>query len=152
MARSRVEGAPQLRRALRNLEPDVREHLADKLRSVGQRLLARAKMLTPTRPGGGGLRNALTYKVAPASLTLSLGLVTKGAQRAFFYGYILDAGRKAKTVTIKRGPRAGSTMRIKAIGVNRYNFVFGRRRDFIEEGVPELTKAVHEALDDFARG
>jgi len=82
---------------------------------------------------------------------LRLGLVTKATRRGRFYGYILDQGRAAKTVRIKRGPRAGAMMRISPIDRERYNFVFGRRADFQRNELPEMYKAVSRALEKQAR-
>jgi hypothetical protein len=123
---------------------ESRDEIADALTDGGHQMLARAKAETPRR--SGRLANALDVKVARRTLVLRLGLLTKRTQRDFFYGYILDRGRRAQTVTIKRGARKGSRMRIKAISKSRYDFVFGRRRDFSETILPKVRAALERAL------
>jgi hypothetical protein len=148
--KSRVIGGPALKRTLRRLPESTRESLADTLTLIGNRLLLRARGETPIRTGG--LRAALNYKVAAKTLKLTVGLVTKATKRRFFYGYILDAGRRAQTVKIRCGVRAGKNMRIKAIAPNRYDFVFGRRKDFVRNELPVMRQALIDGLQDAARG
>lgn len=147
---SRTKGAASLRRLLRRLPDAMRDGLADELRAIGNRLLGRAKAETPRR--SGRLAAALRVRVAAKTLMLTLGLLSKSDRRRFFYGYILDEGRAAKQVTIKRGPRAGSTMRISPIARERYNFVFGRRRDFQENEIPKLRGVLERVLSQVSRG
>jgi hypothetical protein len=149
-ARSTVKGAGSLRRALRRMPDGSRDKIADALEGAGRRLLARAKAETPSR--SGRLRAALSMKVARKTLVLRVGLLTRKVQRDFFYGYILDAGRRAQTVTIKHGPRRGAKMRIRAIPKGRYDFVFGRRRDFIQSELPRVRAALESALHQAIRG
>jgi hypothetical protein len=116
-------------------------------------MLARAKAEAPKRTGG--LSGALSFKVAPKTLNMRIGLVTKAMRRKFFYGYILDQGRKAKTVQVKRRTKSGVTsyaMRVKAIPRNRYDFVFGRMRDFRTNELPHIRRALEKALSRVSRG
>lgn len=147
---SRVQGAGNLRKLLRRLPDAARKELAEEFTSIGARLLARAKAETPVR--FGRLRNALSFRVAAKTLVLRLGLLTKRARRSNFYGYILDQGRAAKTVKIRRGPRKGATMRIRAIGQEQYNFVFGRRRDLQQNELPKLRRVLDRVLSRAAEG
>jgi len=149
MARRGVLGVGSLRRILRQLPDEVRKGLAGELAAIGGRLLARAKSETPVRTGR--LKAALAFKVSPKTLMLWLGLITRADRRRRFYGFILDQGRSAKVVTIKRGPRAGHVMRIPSIGRERYNFVFGRRRDFKENELHNMRRVVDSALRRLAR-
>lgn len=126
--RSGIRGGPSLSRRLKNLPDAVRADAVSELTAIGGRLLARAKAETPRRTGA--LAAALEVKVLPGSLRLRLGLLTKSKQREFFYGFILDGGRRGRTVTIKRGARKGRQLRVSEISPARYNFVFGRRADF----------------------
>jgi len=91
------------------------------------------------------------------SLSLKLGLVTKRTQRQGFYGFILDQGRKAQTVQAKRRNRATGTvstysLRVKGIARTRYNFVFGRIKDFRQNELPRLRDALERVLGRAARG
>jgi hypothetical protein len=166
--KSRVIGGPALRRTLRRLPESTRESLADTLTLIGNRLLLRARAQTPVRTGG--LRNALNYKVARKTLQLTLGLLTKGKRRDFFYGYILERGRRAQTVQVQRRKRVGGilrtsgrrkikaditstyNMKVRAIAPNRYDFVFGRRKDFVQNELPVMRQALIDGLQDAARG
>ena len=139
-----VSGAASLRRLLRKLPDASRQELGQELQRIGNRLLGRAKAETPVRTGR--LRAALGVRVGVKTLQLRLGLITKANQRRRFYGYILAQGRAAKTVTIRRGPRAGATMRVSGIAPSRYEFVFGRRADFREQEVSRLRKVLDRVL------
>jgi len=150
MARQRVQGVASLRRVIRAMPDAVRQEFASEFQAIANRLLGRAKAETPTRTGA--LRAALRAVVTPKTLMLKLGLISRADNSRYFYGYILDAGRKAKTVTIKRGPRAGAVMRSSAIDKNRYNFVFGRRRDFMATERGNLRRALDRALARVIRG
>lgn len=148
--RSGVSGARSLRRLIRRLPDAARAELGETLKAIGARLLGRAKSEAPTR--SGRLRAALNVRVAVRTLMLRLGLLRKAEQRRLFYGYILDQGRKAKTVRIRRGPRAGAMMRIRAIDQERYNFVFGRRRDLRDNELPQLRTVLDKVLRRAAEG
>lgn len=151
---SRVQGTAQLRRALRNLTPEVESELGAEFHGIGARLLGRAKAETPVRTGW--LRSLLDVKVLPKSLQIRLGLIRKAARRKGFYGYILDEGRKAGTVKARRRRADGTIsqymMRVKGIDRERWNFVFGRRKDFMANELDRLSAAVQRALSRVARG
>lgn len=146
MARDGVKGAASLRRLLRKLPDESRKALGDELKAIGERLLGRAKAETPVRTGG--LRAALGFRVGVKTLQLRLGLVKKADKRRYFYGYILDQGRKAKEGVSKSGRR----WRVTAIPASRYEFVFGRRRDFQQNEVPKLRTVLDRVLEQAARG
>jgi hypothetical protein len=149
-----VKGAASLRRLLRRLPDVARQELGNELTDIGQRLLGRAKAEVPVRTGA--LRAALGVRVAVKSLQLRLGLVKKADKRRFFYGYILDQGRKAQVVKAKRRRKDGSystyDMNVGAIAPSRYEFVFGRRRDFRENEIPQLRTVLDRVLARAAQG
>lgn len=146
MAGSSVKGTASLRRLLRRLPDASRQALGDELKAIGQRLLARAKAETPVRTGR--LRAALGMSVAVKTLQLRLGLIKKADRRRLFYGYILDQGRKAKSGVTKNGRRWATG----AISPSRYEFVFGRRKDFQQNEIPNMRKVLDKVLSDAARG
>ena len=151
--KSRVKGVAQLRRTLRTMPDFVRDGMADALRDSGQRLLARAKAETPRRTGQ--LSSALLMRVAPKSLNLKIGLLTKGKRRRFFYGYILDQGRRAQVVQAKRRTKTGYVtypMKVRGIGQGDYEFVFGRRQDFRVNELPRIRRRLEDLLSRVARG
>lgn len=145
-----LKGANSLRRMLRRLPDDMRKELGGELEKIGNRLLGRAKAETPVRTGR--LRSALRAKVLVKSLQLRLGLIGKAERRRLFYGYILEQGRAAKTVMIKRGPRAGRQMQISPISRERYNYVFGRREDFRRNELGKMRDALERVLGRVAKG
>lgn len=141
-----VKGAASLRRLLRKLPDASRQALGDELKAIGDRLLARAKAETPVRTGA--LRAALGVRVAVKTLQLRLGLVRKADRNRFFYGYILDHGRRARSGTTKSGRKWA----VSAIAPSRYEFVFGRRRDLRDNELPKLRAALERELERAARG
>jgi len=149
-----VKGVASLRRLLRRLPDAARMELSDELQAIGKRLTTRAKAETPVKTGR--LRAAINFKATVKGLQLRIGLVKKADRKRFFYGYILDAGRKAQTVKAKRRKADGSystyNMRIKAIDPSRYEFVFGRRKDFQQNEIPKLRSVLDRVLTTAARG
>lgn len=152
---SRVRGATALRRTLRRLPPEMNAELGDEMNVIARRLLGRSKAEVPVRTGL--LRSLLSAKVLTKSLTLRLGLVTRAAQRRGFYGYILDQGRRsqvarARRVNKKTGSVSRYTMHIRGIGRGRYDFVFGRLRDFRMNDLPRLRDVLTRVLRQAATG
>lgn len=134
-------GVRSTRRFLQNIEPEARRELNDEFNAIGDRLLGHALAETPRRYGG--LVSAIQKRVTiGASLILRLGLLTKRAQSEYFYGYILDQGRKGGTAKAARVRKDGTIhrymVRIGAISQDKYNFVFGRRADFMANELPKL--------------
>ena len=153
--RSRVRGAARLRKVLKQLPEASREELADTMNVIAFRLLGQAKAEVPVRTGR--LRGLLSAKVLVKSLTIKLGLVGKRQARQGFYGFILDQGRKAQVAKAKRrnkqtGTVSTYTVRVRAISRERYNFVFGRLRDFRKNDLPRLRDALDRVLSRAARG
>lgn len=135
-----------MRRLLRRLPDVAREELGSEFTAIGARMLGRARAEAPSK--SGRLRRALNVKVAIKTLQLRLGLITKANQRGSFYGYILDAGRRARTVTAKRRTATGIStyaLRVRGIPRSRYDFVFGRMKDFRRNELPKL-RAVFDRI------
>lgn len=150
----RIQGVLSLKRLLRRLPDVARQELGEELRDIGVRLLINARMETPVRKGA--LRRVLNYTVLVKSLQLRLGLIKKADRSRFFYGYILDQGRAAKTVKAKRRKQDGSyssyMMKVSPIAQSRYEFVFGRRRDFQDNEVPRLRAVLNRILARAGQG
>lgn len=151
---SKMKGAASLRRLLRKLPDESRKALGDELTRIGERLIGRAKAETPVRTGR--LRAALGFRVAVKTLQLRLGLVKKADRSRFFYGYILDQGRKAQVVEARRRKPDGSysiyPIQVSPISPSRYEFVFGRRDDFKRNEIPKLRMVLDRVLLKAARG
>lgn len=149
-----VKGVASLRRLLRRLPDAARTELSNELQAIGRRLTATAKAETPVKTGR--LKAAINFKATVKGLQLRLGLIKKADRRRFFYGYILDAGRRAQVAKAKRRKADGSystyTVNVKAIPASRYEFVFGRRRDFQQNEIPKLRSVLDRVLTNAARG
>lgn len=149
-----VKGVASLRRLLRKLPDEARKELSDELQEIGKRLTATAKAETPVRTGK--LKAAINFKATVKGLQLRLGLIKKADSRRFFYGYILDAGRKAQVAKAKRRKADGTysqySVNVKAIPSSRYEFVFGRRRDFQQNEIPKLRTVLDRVLSNASRG
>lgn len=134
---SQLRGVASVRKLLRQLPPAVKEEMADALRDIGPEYLQAVKADAPVRTGA--LRNALSFSVLKASLRLRVGLIGKKLNSKFFYGRIIELGRKAQAVTIRRGPRTGAKMRVRAMAPRR--FVYKKR--------PELRARLGNRLNSF---
>jgi hypothetical protein len=126
--RSQLQGVASVRKLIRQLPSAVKDEMADILVDVSPDFLGAAKADAPVRTGA--LRDALGAKVLKASLRLRVGLLGKRTNADFFYGRIVEFGRKAQTVVIKRGPRAGAKMQVRAIQPR--HFVFAKRANLRE--------------------
>ncbi|KQO51406.1 HK97 gp10 family phage protein [Sphingomonas sp. Leaf257] len=117
---STVKGARALRRRLKQLPDAVSAEIVSVLEDGGQKI--RAAMQARARNRTGRLIAGVKYKVLPKSLRLQVGLLGTPRGRAkLFYGFILDKGRRAQTVTVrryKRGARAKETAHLKHGGNN----------------------------------
>jgi hypothetical protein len=135
MAKRRaLKGVGRVRKMLRRLPDDVAIEINALLANAGQQGLVYARSQTPSRTGA--LRNALAVKLFPKSMRMRLGLIGKRQQRNFFYGHILDKGRKAKSVRVSRRTPSGAiinyVMRVSPISPARYDIVYGRAEQFIK--------------------
>jgi hypothetical protein len=85
---------------------------------------------------------------------MRVGLLTKKVQRDYFYGYILEVGRKAKTVNVRRKTASGiSTYRlnVRPMSPARYDMVAGRGRKRVSRSLDFLLKnAYRKALTKLA--
>jgi len=135
--RSQLAGARSFRKLLKQLPDSAKQEMAGILADAGPSLLAAIAADAPVRTGA--LKAALQQKLLRTSLRLRVGLINKAANRRFFYGRILEFGRKAQTVTIRSGPRAGALMRIRALQPRP--FIFAKR--------PKLRSALNNSLRKF---
>lgn len=134
-------GVRSTRRFLQNIEPEARRELNDEFQAIGDRLLGNTLAETPRKYGG--LVSAIQKRVTiGASLILRIGLLTKRAKTEYFYGYILDQGRRGGRFKAARVRKDGTIERylvnVGAISRDKYNFVFGRRADFEANELPRL--------------
>jgi hypothetical protein len=117
--RSTIKGAASFRRLLKALPDSANKQLVSFLQTAGPVLAAKMRseipVLSAPRPNRtpGLARNSISWRVTPVTLNLKVGELTK--KDIVFYAHILDVGRKGKTVPIKRGPRAGHKMNVRAM-------------------------------------
>jgi hypothetical protein len=129
-----LKGAGQVRRMLRQMPDAVQTEIVDLYRRTEAPALAIARGGAPVRTGA--LRAALGTKILPRSLRFQVGLIGKRVSREFFYGRILEVGRKAKTVSVRRSTSQGVSayaLRVSAIPAVRYDIVQGRARARIRQ-------------------
>jgi hypothetical protein len=146
--RSQLKGASAVRKLLRQLPASVKEEMADALTDIGPDYLRAQQADAPVaarahRKGvePGALRAGLSWKVLRASLRLRVGLLgTKRGRARLFYGFIVEVGRKAQTVTVTR--KAGVApykMRVRAMAP----------RPFVYKKRPELRTRLSNRLNQF---
>jgi hypothetical protein len=141
MARARVKGAAKVRRMFRAMPDTMRAELAHVMQDVAPKIARQMEARAPVRTGA--LRAGIKWKVSARTLKMQVGLLgTKRGRAKLFYGYILNFGRKAKTVLAKRRRKDGTvsrySMRVRAIAPQ--HFVTGR--------MPDLRSALNSRLRD----
>lgn len=128
---SGVKGAARTRRLLKRLPDTLRDELGRDMVRAGPQILAAARGGAPRRTGQ--LQQLLTWRFYARTLRLRVGLLTAGARRGGWYGRILESGRKAQTVQVKRRTANGViayALRVSPIAGARYDIVEGRVRRF----------------------
>lgn len=122
----KLQGVRSTRRLLRNIPDTARAEVVHVLQDAGPRIARVMQGRTPRRTGA--LQAGIKWKLTPKTLKLQIGLLgTKRGRAKLFYGYILNFGRKAQTVMIKRGPRKGHPMNVSRIAPK--HFVTGAMPD-----------------------
>lgn len=94
---SQLKGVASTRKLLRQVPQAAKDTMADILEASAPAFLAAMKADAPVKTGA--LRAALNAKVLRKSLRLRVGLVTASTGKKFFYGRILEFGRKAGTAS-----------------------------------------------------
>jgi hypothetical protein len=151
--RSHLRGSKSFRRTLKALPEETRVEMAHVLEDVGPKLARIIQANTPARTGA--LRSGIKWKVLRRSLRLQVGLLgTKRGRAALFYGYILNFGRKAQTVNVKRRTPSGAVasylMRVRAY--KALHFVTGRYADLRNMTSARLKNLWDRALARASRG
>lgn len=127
-------------RLIRNLPEAARAELADVLQDVAPAV--RSTMLARVPRRSGALAAAIAVKVYPRTLRLRAGLLTRARARRLFYARILEYGRKAQTVNVRRrtpsGGRVAYVMRVAPIAAGR----------FIRGAMPELQTQLRVRLKE----
>lgn len=151
---SKLIGAKSAKRLVKNIPDAMRAEMVTALNEGGDDLLRAMKARTP-RGKTGNLQAGIEKKVYPKTLKLRVGLFKATRKRlGLFYAHILEYGRKAQTVTIRRGPRAGAKMNVPALAARHFVFsplgsprvAFRRSLKGVWDRV--LTKAASGAGDD----
>ncbi|WP_174286635.1 HK97 gp10 family phage protein [Sphingomonas bacterium] len=154
MSRSTIKGAASFKRLIKALPDTANKRLIGFLNDAGPVLVgvmqSQLPVLASPRPNrtAGALRDSIKYKVTPTTLNLKVGQIAK--RDVLFYGHILNVGRKAKTVPIRRGPRAGATMKISALpGLYVLNRV---KVKFLDGSLPGYRALLDNILTEASQG
>lgn len=104
---SGVRGGAKIRRLMRRMPEAVQTEIVGSLDRWGGELATAIRARTP-RGKTGRLLAGIKHKVFPKSLRMQVGLlVTKKERQDLFYGRILDLGRKAQQVRVRRRTKSG---------------------------------------------
>lgn len=127
---SALQGSKSFRRLLKNIPSEARVEIAHAMEDVGPRLAAQMRANTPEK--SGALRAGIKWRVSRRLLRLQVGLIgTKRGRAKLFYGYILNFGRKAQKVNVRRRTPSGavSSYVMNVRGIRAKHFVTGGYRD-----------------------
>jgi hypothetical protein len=145
-----LQGARRVKKLLRRLPDEARGAILKGMQAEAPVIEGFMRAQAPAR--SGKLRRLLRVRVLPRSLRMQIGLIGRAANREAFYGRILELGRKAQTVRRKRGGKV-HMMRVRAISAGRYDFVYGRAREFFLRRMQQRLGSVWEdALRRAAEG
>ena len=140
------QGLKTARRIMKNLPDEIEAEVVRMYQRKAPVVLAKARSETPVRTGA--LRNALSFKVYPRTKRMVVGLLTKALNRKFFYGRILEDGRRAFAQKGKYKDR-----HIGVIPASKYDIVGPRMRDFARRFVGgELKRIYTRALRRIVAG
>lgn len=146
----------RVRRVLQGMGPEVEKQVLASYQRHAPAILAYARGEAPSR--SGNLRARLAFKIFPKTLRLRIGLLTRAVQRKVWYARILEYGRRAQSVRVKRRrPVSGGltqyVMRVKAIPAGRYDFVRGRAEEFMQRTLgADLRNVLNKALKRLSAG
>ncbi len=160
--RRRWRGDKTFRRVMKGMPDAVRKEMADVLVDGGRDIRRMMAARAPRRTGA--LQQGILCRVLPKTLKLRVGLIgTKRGRAKLFYGRILDLGRKAQVVSVRRRKVAGSVlsrgrkvagatyqMRVRAIAPMR--FITGRYGDARSIIQKRLRGIFDRALKNLAGG
>lgn len=146
--RSQLQGVAGVRKMLRRLPESAKDEMVDALHDIAPEYLAAQQADAPVAAGAhrkgvepGALRAGLSFKVLRKSLRLRVGLIgTKPGRARLFYGFIVEIGRKAQTVSVTR--KAGVEpykMRVRAMAP----------RPFVYKKRPALRTRLQNRLNTF---
>lgn len=147
--RGALKGARRVGKLLKRLPGDVSAEMRAAMTEAGPVIAAYAKTAAPRR--SGATAQAIQWRMAPKTLQLRVGLFGKAVNLRLFYARILEFGRKAQTVTVRRytgtGRRSAYRLRVRAIEPGRYDFLAGRAYRFAAEQLrPRLATIWEKAL------
>ena len=151
-ARRRVKGDRAFRKLLNRMPEAMRTEMLELLDGVGDELLGAMQADVPARTGS--LRSALAKRLLRGSLRLRVGLVGRAVARRFFYGRIVELGRKAQTVRVTRKGGRPYAMRVRGMAPRPF---VQKRRGAMREAINRrinafwdgaLTKAAQGASDE----
>lgn len=146
--RRHIRGDRSFRKMLARLPEAERESMAAMMEELGGEMLGEMQAAAPVRTGA--VRGALSMRLSRKTMRLRVGLIGRPTNRRFYYGRIVDAGRKAQTVTARR---RGKAYRLRVRARAPQPFVRGRARDLRRKVAgPRLETFWNRALARAAEG
>lgn len=127
---SALSGSKSFRRLLKNIPEQARVEIAHAMEDAAPRIAAQMRANAPEKTGA--LRAGIKWRVSRRLLRLQVGLIgTKRGRAKLFYGYILNFGRKARKVNVRRRAPGGaiSSYVMNVRGFRGLHFVTGGFRD-----------------------
>ena len=147
--RGALKGARRVSRMLKRLPDTVRGEIIEVYREHAPAITTYARTAAPS--GTGRLARSIRSRIFEKTLKLRIGLFGAKLNADLFYARILERGRRAQTVVVKRrvkgGGKSAYRLRVKAIGRGRYDFLAGRAMGFaIDTLRPSLKQVWERAL------
>lgn len=111
--RSRVQGLAEANALFESLPVAAAHELGDIFGALGREIVSRQVARAPRDTGA--LRAALTYQNLIEALRLRAGLLAIGGKNGPWYGRVIEFGRRAQTVIVKRRRRGARSRRAAQI-------------------------------------
>lgn len=150
---SRLKGVKSTRRLFRAIPETMRSELVHVMQDSAPKIARQMQAHAPSR--SGALRAGIKWKVLPKTLKMQVGLLgTKRGRAKLFYGWILNFGRKAKTVNARRRAPSGavSSYLMKVRAYPAQHFVTGRYKDLRRDLNQRLRSVWDRVLRKAAKG
>lgn len=120
------EGVRETQRLFRRLPGAATDEMAGVMKRYGPKFLAAQRGNAPVRTGR--LIAGLAVRFLRRTLRLRVGYIGKAINRKLFYGHIIQFGRKAQTVTVKRRKGTNRPYALRVGPLAARPFVHGTRR------------------------
>lgn len=129
--RGHVEGAREFRKLLDRLPQAMRDEIVEMLDETGTQVGAAARADSSSRR----VTAAISKRLSPASLRLRVGLIGQSVNRQLWFSRIIEKGRKAQTVNVRRRRKAGgiSTYQMRVRELAGRPFIYSTKTKLIRD-------------------